>query len=77
MRSRNMAEKLISLTPSYSPSSTALLHSRMRGRFVAAVGIKGGSGKIPSIYSQINVDSMTAEPSCTSVGTTPFGLSFR
>ena len=77
MRSRNMAEKLNSVTPSNRPSSTNLLHSRMRVRSAGSFGMSGGSGKVSSMYSQISVDSMTGVPSCTSVGTTPLGLSLR
>jgi len=65
MRSRNMAEKLISVTPSNSPSSTILLHNRIRVRSHGSAGTSRGFGKASSRYSQINVDSMIAFPSCT------------
>ena len=77
IRSRNIAEKLSSVTPSNRPSSTYLPHTRMRARPAASFGASGGSGNISSTYSQISVDSITGTPSCTSVGTTPFGLSLR
>ena len=77
IRSRNIAEKLSSVAPSNRPSSTNLLHSRIRVRSAGVFGISGGSGKVSSMYSQISVDSITGVPSCTKVGTTPLGLSFR
>src|SRR5215831_11332714 len=72
-----MAEKLISVTPSNRPSSTILLQSRIRLRNQGSAGMRSGSGNVSSRYSQMRVDSMIALPSCRSVGTTPFGLSFR
>jgi hypothetical protein len=77
MRSRNMAEKLISVMPSNSPSSTSLLQMRMRLRSQGSAGTSDGSGKASSRYSQMSVDSITGLPSCTRVGTTPLGLSLR
>src|SRR5262245_38967421 len=77
MRSRNMAEKLISVTPSNSPSSTSLLQTRMRLRCQGSDGTSSGWGNVSSRYSQISVDSITGLPSWTSVGTTPLGLSLR
>src|SRR6516164_2774580 len=76
IRSRNMAEKLISVTPSNRPSSPILLQSRIRLRNQGSAGMRSGSGNVSSRYSQMRVDSMIALPSCRSVGTTPFGLSF-
>jgi hypothetical protein len=60
-----------------SCSSTALVHSRMRARAMALRGLSGTSGNSSSRYSQITVDSISTTPSCTSVGTTASGLSFK
>src|SRR5262249_60253005 len=72
-----MAEKVLSATPSSRPSSTILLQSAIRARNQGSAGMKSGSGNVSSRYSQMRVDSMIALPSCRSVGTPPFGLSFR
>src|SRR6516225_10874781 len=60
-----------------SMQSTILLHNRIRVRSQGSAGTSRGFGKASSRYSQINVDSMIAFPSCTSVGTMPLGLSFK
>jgi hypothetical protein len=51
------------VTPSNNPSSTILLHRRIRVRCQGSEGISRGSGKVSSRYSQIRVDSMIGFPS--------------
>lgn len=60
-----------------SPSSSRLVHRRIRARPKASAGRSAGSGKASSRYSQITVDSTITRPSCTSVGTTPYGFIAR
>ena len=52
-------------------------HGRVARQPAGVAGRSAGSGKDSSRYSQMSVDSTMAAPSCTRVGTTPLGLSFR
>src|SRR5215467_6272882 len=49
----------------------------MRARASAVVGESDGCGNTSSRYSMMHDESVTGSPSCTSVGTTPFGLIWR
>src|SRR5947207_12050697 len=68
MRSRNMAENLISVTPSNSPSSTILLHSRMR--------VGGYESRLRKRVTEILADQRRLDDRL-SVVHEPLGLSFK
>jgi hypothetical protein len=58
-------------------SSNVFSHAGALALGKGSDGRRGGEGKTSSTYWQITEDSRITLPSCTSVGTTPFGLSFR
>ena len=64
-------------TAAVGTSSIYRIHLRICARSAGSAGVSGTSGKTSSRYSQMTLESMMTTPSCTRVGTTPFGLIFR
>ena len=76
-RGRKARLKVGTRTAAAGISSMKRISARMRARSTGDFGVKHTSGETSSRYSMMTEESMTIAPSWSSVGTTPFGLSFR